>query len=68
MTFTSICVLTMIYIRMTILGLDSVVNGKKVALSCFENFSRNNSPDYHKSLEIGSHRVHHFCKHLELHK
>jgi len=42
-TFTSICVLTMIYIRMTILGLDSVVNGKKVALSCFEIFSRNNS-------------------------
>ncbi len=26
----------MIYRRMTILGLDSVLNGKKVALSCFE--------------------------------
>jgi hypothetical protein len=45
----------MMYIRITFLGLDSVVNGQKVALLCFENFSRNNSPNYHKSLEIGSH-------------
>jgi hypothetical protein len=44
-TSTSICVLTMIYIRRTFLGLDSVVNGQKVALFCFENFSRNNSPN-----------------------
>jgi hypothetical protein len=54
-TFTPICVLTMIYIRMTFLGLDSILNGKKVALSHFENFSRNNSPNWHPTLDIGSH-------------
>ncbi len=35
-TFTPICVVTTIYRRMTFLGLDSVLNGRKVALSCFE--------------------------------
>jgi len=54
-TFMSICVLTMIYIRMTFLGLDCVVKWQESATVTFENFSRNNSPNEHKSLDKGSH-------------